>query len=575
MRVGVAGLVMAGVLAMAPPSQAQMRDTLAGAYLAGSAAAARGDATAAAKYFASALLRDPQNPAIAEQAMVHQLIAGQMGDAERTAEKLARLVPAHRIANIVLVVREFRRGGFEAARKRVADAGDGFHPLIAGLLEAWAAYGQGDRTAALAALDGLGGAGLQGAFAGFHRGLMLTLTGDGEGALAALENVRTGLGARSARMIEAEAIALELLGRREAAEALYGEFAGEPALATALTRLQSGQPARPLVTSAEQGAAEALFGLAGLLTGDNDRRAGIAHARLAVHLRPDLDAAVLMIAGLFIAEDQHELAAQTFALIPAESPGKLRAEIGRAEALQALDRRDEARAVLEALRTAHPENPSPHVALGDLLRRGEDWVPCAEAYGDAVELLVASGRIGWALYYQRGICFERAGVWDRAEADFKAALALEAEQPLVLNYLGYSWVEQGRNLEEAKAMIERAVAQRPEDGYITDSLGWVLYRMGDYDGAVEWLEKAVELTPTDPVINDHLGDALWKVGRRLEARFQWRRARSFEPTEKDLARINRKLDVGLDVVLEEERAQAAAAVPGAAPVAPAPVPNGG
>jgi tetratricopeptide (TPR) repeat protein len=124
----------------------------------------------------------------------------------------------------------------------------------------------------------------------------------------------------------------------------------------------------------------------------------------------------------------------------------------------------------------------------------------------------------------------------------------------VLNYLGYSWVEMGRNLDEAKGMIERAVEQEPENGYITDSLGWVLYRLGDYQGAVEWLEKAVELAPVDPVINDHLGDVLWAVGRKIEARFQWHRAMSFDPEPEEAERIRRKLEVGLDVVLEEEGA---------------------
>jgi tetratricopeptide (TPR) repeat protein len=129
-----------------------------------------------------------------------------------------------------------------------------------------------------------------------------------------------------------------------------------------------------------------------------------------------------------------------------------------------------------------------------------------------------------------------------------------------LNYLGYSLVEKRKNLDEALDMIERAVAARPDSGYIVDSLGWVLYRLGRYDEAVGHMERAVELMPVDPVVNDHLGDVFWAVGRKREAEFQWKRALSFIRAgegdgEADPDRIRRKLEVGLDVVLAEEGAE--------------------
>ena len=158
----------------------------------------------------------------------------------------------------------------------------------------------------------------------------------------------------------------------------------------------------------------------------------------------------------------------------------------------------------------------------------------------------------WFLYYARGITLEREGKWDAAEADFRFALKLSPDQPLVLNYLGYGMVEKNINLEEAQQMIETAVAKQPNDGYITDSLGWVLYRVGKFAEAVSPLEKAIELMPVDPIINDHLGDAYWMVGRKLEAAFQWRRALSFEPEEADAARIRLKLEIGLDAVMNSE-----------------------
>jgi len=189
------------------------------------------------------------------------------------------------------------------------------------------------------------------------------------------------------------------------------------------------------------------------------------------------------------------------------------------------------------------------------MRHLERFEEGAVAYARAIDLMAALGRENWVLYYERGICFERSGQWDLAITDFRKSLDLEPDHPLVLNYLGYSWLDRGENLEEALEMVRKAVAQRPEDGYIIDSLGWGYFLTGDYENAVIQLEKAVEFRPIDPVINDHLGDALWKVGRTLEAEFQWKRALSFDPEEDDRKRIVRKLQIGLSEVLKEENAE--------------------
>ena len=196
-----------------------------------------------------------------------------------------------------------------------------------------------------------------------------------------------------------------------------------------------------------------------------------------------------------------------------------------------------------------------HASLGDILRQKERFSEAAKAYDRALELSGEPSPGDWFLFYARGISFERIGEWDKAEADFRMALKLNPDQPQVLNYLGYSLVEKKIKLDEALEMIKRAVAARPNDGYITDSLGWALYRLGRFEEAVAPMERAVELEPADPIISDHLGDVLWAVGRKMEARFQWQRALSFEPEEEDAKRIRRKLEVGLDVVLQEEGAK--------------------
>jgi Flp pilus assembly protein TadD len=225
-----------------------------------------------------------------------------------------------------------------------------------------------------------------------------------------------------------------------------------------------------------------------------------------------------------------------------------------ARALHGIEQREEAFALLGRLADAEPERLDALIQLGDLLRRDEDYGRAETAYSRAVERIHDPRADQWTLFYARGITYERTKRWPRAEEDFLYALELEPEQPFVLNYLGYSWVDMGMNLDRAKAMLERAVELRPDDGFIVDSLGWVHYRVGEYDAAVDSLERAVELEPGDPVINDHLGDAYWRVGREREARFQWERALSLEPEEDTVSGIREKLRTGLpDPATEPKR----------------------
>jgi Flp pilus assembly protein TadD len=234
------------------------------------------------------------------------------------------------------------------------------------------------------------------------------------------------------------------------------------------------------------------------------------------------------------------------------------AELGRAEAMRNAGDPEGAIAALQELSGTHPELAMVHVTLGDMLRREERFAEATVAYDRAIGLFGTEEEAQWVVYFSRGITHEREDRWPEAEADFRKALELRPDQPQVLNYLGYSLVEMKTNLDEALSMIERAVAAEPESGYIVDSLGWVLYRLGRYDEALVQMERAVELLPVDPVVNDHLGDVYWAVGRKREAEFQWHRALSFigmgDSTDAEPDRIRRKLEIGLDAVLAEEGA---------------------
>ena len=242
------------------------------------------------------------------------------------------------------------------------------------------------------------------------------------------------------------------------------------------------------------------------------------------------------------------------AAVPATDPAFATARIGQADAAIKLGSTDEALAILKDLVALKPEDILAQIALGDALRRQDRCDLAISAYSNAIALVPNPAPGNWPLFYKRAGCRFQNDDWPGAEADFRRALALAPDEPRLLNELGYSYVDRGENLAEALEMIERAVAASPETGYIVDSLAWAYFRLGRFAEAVAPQEKASRLMPVDPIVTDHLGDIYWMVGRKREAQFQWRRALSFNPVEKEKPRIQRKIEVGLDVVLQEEEA---------------------
>ena len=309
--------------------------------------------------------------------------------------------------------------------------------------------------------------------------------------------------------------------------------------------IDSGKPIDQLVHDAKEGAAETLYGLGAAGGRQGDELAQVVYLRLALHLRPDLDVAAMGLAEVFEQLHQLDASLEAYALVPSTSALRPTAEIQAALTLDASERADEARRRLKIIVDANSKNFEAWTALGSIQRAAKQFPEAIESYDKAIAGIEKPDRSNWTLFYFRAICFERSHDWPKAEADFKKALELFPEQPLVLNYLGYSWVDQGINLDEAFTMLRRAVDLRPTDGYVVDSLGWAHFKLGHYEEAARQLEKAIELKPADPVVNDHLGDAYWRIGRKLEAHFQWNHARDMGPEKEDLPGILKKIDAGL------------------------------
>jgi tetratricopeptide (TPR) repeat protein len=302
--------------------------------------------------------------------------------------------------------------------------------------------------------------------------------------------------------------------------------------------------------------AEVFFTLALALNGEADDAFTLQYTRAALYLRPDHPEAILLSGALLENLKQYDLATEIYAALPQSDGGFFAAEIGRARAMQAQGKLDAALEVLNAQVRANPDQTPVRMALADMLRGAERWAEAGTAYDAVIDLAPQPTPAGyWSVYYSRAIALERQKLWDRAETDFRKALELSPDQPQVLNYLGYSYLERGENYDEALSMIKRAVAQRPESGYIVDSLAWGYFLAGRYTDAVLPMEKASLLEPVDATVTDHLGDVYWAVGRKMEASFQWRRALSFDPKEELATRIRRKLEIGLDALLTEEGAK--------------------
>jgi tetratricopeptide (TPR) repeat protein len=546
--------------------------TQAGNYLAALVASADRDAASAAVYYSQSLKFDPLNVEIMGRAFASSLASGEIDKAAALADKFVQRDPHNGLARLALAVRAFAQGQYGQARAHLA-AGAPIgrtKDLVSIMLTAWAYAGAKDERHALDALDQIGEKSL-GVFKDYHAGLIADALGDSKEAEARLKSAYSA-DQGTLRIVDAYARTLARHGDVEGAKKVYEDFAKttakHPMVEAALADLKAGKKLEPIAHDAREGAAEALYGIGGAGRGEGDELAPLVYLRLALYLRPDHDLAAATIADLFEQYKQPEQEIAAYRLVPTSSPMRESADIQAAIALDGLGRNGEATALMQKLVNSKPDDLDAVMALADLQRSSKAYEAAIKTYDKALELVGAPTKTNWALLYFRGICHERAKQWPLAEADFQKALELYPDQPLVLNYLGYSWIDQGTHYDEAFQMLHKAVELKPDDGYIVDSLGWAHFKLGHFDQALDYMEKAVSLKAADPTINDHLGDVYWRLGRTIEARFQWNHARDMKPEPEDLPTILNKIADGLPPLPSPTPAVKAEATP-----APAPAPE--
>jgi tetratricopeptide (TPR) repeat protein len=521
-----------------------------GSYLAGRHAQQQHDYGAAARYFGQALAQDPADYELINKTFLFDLSEGRIAEAKDLAARINHIDPAAPLPDLILALERMKSGDFAGADAMAqALPRDGIHRFVSPLIQAWSKVGVGqiaDATAALASLRSVQGFA---PLADFHAGLIADYAGRTAEAETEYLKVVPPTARTNWRSVETLGSLYERADRPADARALYERFTGEnrdsDLVGVALARLASGQKPPPRIAGAIDGAAEALFDLASVLDQNETADLSLIYGRLALSLKPDFPLAQLLVADILEAEHRPDEALAIDQIIASPSPYRWASRLRGASNLDTLDRIDEAVAQLRAMAAERPDRADALIQLGDLLRSKNRFAEAVDAYDGAIARITKFEPRHWGVFYSRGVALERAGQWPRAEADLLHALELQPEQPLVLNYLGYSWVDKGLKLKEATHMIERAVELRPDDGYIVDSLGWAFYRLGNYAQAAQHLEHAVELHPQDPTINDHLGDAYWQTGRVAEARNQWRRALQLGPDAAEIKTISAKLDRGL------------------------------
>ncbi|NOT70667.1 MAG: tetratricopeptide repeat protein [Hyphomicrobium sp.] len=551
---GMIGLAALGLVAQAPARSADesiQPNSLIGNYLAGRFARAQQDTESAAAFYGDALASDPTNEVLLEQAFQMETLTGNWPRALPLAEKLAGTQQTHRMSHFLLGVASFKAGDYTKADVHFKAASENpIGELTAAIARGWTKLAAGDVNGAIASVDLPKQPEWAQFYLRYHRALMADMSGRKGEARTAFEKMfrqdsrtlRTSLAyAQSAAHYGDLKLANQVLKDQ------LDKSQGEPhPLARDLRDRLNGKAKIPfLITTPAEGLAEVFYGLGEALTGEGGVSLGTLYLQMALYTKSDHAFALAALASSQETARRYDEAIATYDKIPTGTALQSAIDIRKAFNLNSLEKTDEAKTLLEKLAKDSPKDIRPLEALGNIARARKSFPEAVNYFSRAIALIPKPDQRHWSYYYARGTAYERMKNWPAAEADLKRALKLAPEQPLILNYLGYSWIDQGRNMKEGMKLIEKAVQLKPDDGYIVDSLGWAHYKQGNYKDAVRYLERAVEIKPEDPTLNDHLGDAFWQVGREREAKFQWGQALSLNPEPEDLEKIKAKVERGL------------------------------
>ncbi len=520
-----------------------------GAFLAARQAARNNDAQAASLYYDQALMARPESEELLDAAMLAHVLAGNIADGVLTAQKSLAVSEDNQQAKILLATVAFKAGDGVTAIAHLDGLERGpFAKLLEPNIRVWIARQMGDAEGEADALATLSRGGPFSHVPLMQAAHVYELQGAADKAEALYgRGLRAG-GSRYLSFVLAYGGFMERRQDWDKAEKLY-RYYRERNLDNALieagfARIEKQTPAR-LNAAPTSGLADAFMAIGEAMRSENRNQLALGYYRMAQFLDPNKEVTAFDLAMMLAELDRYVEAAEQYGRIARNSVLYRDAQIQRAQMLFLAGAEEAAIAVLAARAKDMPGDRDIRISLGDLYRSNARFDEAEAAYDAAIDLTEEISNRDWFLFFARGMMRERLGNWDMAEIDLQRAREMSGDAPTVLNYLGYSWIDQGVYLDEGLKIIKQAVNKEPNNGAYVDSLGWAYYRLGQYDKALSILERASRLEPTDPVVTDHLGDAMWRVGRELEARYQWRKALAFDPSEEERAKIEKKLLTGL------------------------------
>ncbi len=538
-------------------------DSFAGAMLAARTAEADRDLDTAIDLYRTALNFERDNADIKQRLMILLFSNGNFDEGVALASGLNGDPNIESQARLALGIESIRQREYKNAQNHLNYQGvSDLERLLNGLLQSWAYFGDNQGDKAQATIDGLEGPEWYEIFKRFHSGALQDALGNKDEARRHYTSVITDQNMAGTapdtyiRAVMALAGLEARLGNKQKAldaVATGTSFApGYAPLRALRDRIEADNAPKASIRTSSQGGAAVLYTIGSALNRSGAEDIVSLYLNFAHALDPKNAATLIMLGSLAESMGQPEQAIEIYKSVPEDSVVHRVSELQLGLNLADLGRLEEAKVHLKNLIDQDPTDMRSYIAYGSVLSEAKAYREMADNYDVAVKALgLIPDRSHWNIYYQRGIAYERLKEWEKAEPNFKRALELFPNQPQVMNYLGYSWVDMNIHLDEGVDLIREAVRLRPNDGYIVDSLGWAYYRLGQYDDAVDELERAVEIRPGDPTINDHLGDAYWRAGRQIEARFQWERALIMEPELTQIPVIKDKIAKGLPALSDK------------------------
>lgn len=531
-----------------PWKTSKITDSIAGDYLSARFAQKINESNRAVKYYTSALAKDPHNKDLLKKGIGLMLTSGDIKEAIILADRYSKEGGTSPEAALLLALDKIKQHDFHSAEEtlnsveveKITDIGT-TSELVVPLLKVWTIAGQGDYSLSLQILKERGNIGLE-SFIKYQMALVHDMAGNKAEAKELFDDLNEGA-AKSLRLTEVMANFYQRNGDKEKVEKIIADFVENNPGLTAEAFLYNKTP---VMQSAIQGASELLLEVASFLYSNRLDDMAQGYTYMSLYLTPDFPHAKLLMAKLLKEQERYDEAIATLKAITYPPYFHWQARLNVARIYHKLDRYKEAEELLSSMASQDPKDKDALLTLGDVQMDRKDYESAIHTYDKALARSTNEDRNDWVIYYARGICYERSDQWDKAEDDLFKSLEMKPNQPDVLNYLGYSWLMMNKNIDQAKEMLETAIALRPNDAHIIDSYGWALYKLGDYNDSVKYLEKSNLIMPHDATTNDHLGDVYWRLGRINEAYFQWKRALIFEPADEDKINIEAKLKNGLE-----------------------------